>query len=83
MKKKRAWIKKHWTEVIMVLTVLLVICYIVGYFLNGLYGAAFDLGSIWVGVTAVTAWQVSGIGKYYVDSRFNTDCGKPPDNGDA
>lgn len=83
------FISNNWL-VILASAVLLIIClWVMGYYMNGMYGTKFELASCWIGIAALTAVTVIGFGKellahvtYYVDSRFNTNQGeKPADKG--
>lgn len=49
-----------------------------GYFMNGLYGYKFDLGSCWQGITGALMGLLGGFAKYITDSRFNSLLGKIP-----
>lgn len=86
------WSKAHASELITLIGLLVcgfilfvLISWGVGFYLNGLYGFKFDLGSIWQGLGAcVTAigslMTMAGVnlGKQYIDSRFNSPPGEKP-----
>ena len=86
------WSKLHASELITLIGLLVcgfilfvLISWGVGFYLNGLYGFKFDLGSIWQGLGAcVTAigslMTMAGVnlGKQYIDSRFNSPLGEKP-----
>ena len=86
------WSKLHASELITLIGLLVcgfilfvLISWGVGFYLNGLYGFKFDLGSIWQGLGAcVTAigslMTMAGVnlGKQYIDSRFNSPPGEKP-----
>lgn len=57
------------------LTVLL--SWLVGYWLNGLYGMKFDINSCWQGISACGMGLV-GLMKWLVDSTKNSPAGMPP-----
>lgn len=86
------WSKAHASELITLIGLLIcgfilfvLLSWSVGYYLNGLAGYKFDLGSIWQGLGAcVTAigslMTMAGVnlGKQYIDSRFNSPPGEKP-----
>ena len=86
------WSKHHLAQLIIlagVIILFLVVCvlfsWFVGFYMNGIYGMKFDLGSVWQGlgacVTAISGLlTVAGVqlGKHYVDSRYNSAAGEKP-----
>lgn len=95
--KLAKWSKAHASELITLIGLLIcgfilfvLLSWGVGYYLNGLAGYKFDLGSIWQGLGAcVTAigslMTMAGVnlGKKYIDSKYNSPAGeKPMKDGD-
>lgn len=87
------WVGNNWLIVCGGIVLLLLLCWVAGYFLNGLLGYKFDLGSVWVGVGVFTAATMLGFGKeiavdakelyqYYLDSKYNSCEGVKPDKED-
>ena len=88
------WSKHHLAQliilagvIILLLVVLVLFSWFVGYYANGFYGLKFDLGSVWQGlgacVTAISGLlTVAGVqlGKHYVDSKYNSQAGEKPGN---
>lgn len=86
------WAKNHASELVTLIGLLICVFILfvlfswgVGYYMNGLAGYKFDLGSIWQGLGAcVTAigslMTMAGVnlGKQYIDSRFNSPPGEKP-----
>lgn len=87
-----AWCKAHVSELITLIGIL-VCCFIlfvlvswgIGFYMNGLYGYKFDLGSIWQGISVCVAaigslLTMAGVnlGKQYIDSKFNSPLGEKP-----
>lgn len=87
------WVEGAWTSVVVVMTLGVMFCGIslfisweVGFWLNGLYGYHFDLGSCWAGVgvlgtSMLTIASMAGVlwGKYHTDSALNSKTGAPPE----
>ncbi len=74
----------------MLFIVLVLSSWLEGCWLNGLYGFKFELASVWQGLGACAAaigslLTASGIsmGKYYIDSKFNSEQGKRVGNNDG
>lgn len=86
------WSKLHASELITLIGLLIcgfvlfvLFSWSVGYYMNGLAGYKFDLGSIWQGVgVCVSAlgslMTIAGVnlGKSYIDSKFNSKPGERP-----
>lgn len=86
------WSKAHASELITLIGLLIcgfilfvLLSWGIGYYLNGLAGYKFDLGSIWQGLGAcVTAigslMTMAGVnlGKKYIDSKYNSPAGEKP-----
>ena len=87
------WAQKNWLSLIIFLTllwmiflVLVVSSWILGFWLNGLYGMKFELSSAWTGVGAIAAAFAAILSlaktswtKWEVDSEKNSADNKPPD----
>lgn len=73
--------------VALMLCILLIVgCFVIGYFGNGLFGCKFEISSVWQGVTAVSAgiatlynMDKSRLEKYKIDSELNSEKGKAPE----
>lgn len=76
--KITTFIGEHWIGIIVIMTVILFICWIIGYFCNGFIGTKFELNSVWTGIAAISATGVLGLGKYYTDSKHNSLNGEKP-----
>lgn len=90
MKRIFNFISENWNIITSVIlgTVILFACavlvsWLCGYWLNGLYGYHFELNSVLNGLGALITATVGGltsaamtIGKYYVDSKFNSKPGE-------
>lgn len=86
------WSKLHASELITLIGLLIcgfilfvLFSWGVGYYLNGLAGYKFDLGSIWQGLGACATaigslLTLAGVnlGKQYIDSKFNSPMGEKP-----
>lgn len=86
------WSKKNLDRLIILIGVLIMsfilfvlLSWGVGYYMNGLLGYKFDLGSIWQGLGACVAaigslLTMAGVnlGKRYIDSKFNSPLGERP-----
>ncbi len=86
------WAKHHLAQliilggvIILMLVILVLLSWFIGYYANGFFGKKFELGSVWQGlgacVTAITGLlTVAGVqlGKHYVDSKFNSPTGEKP-----
>lgn len=75
------FIADNWVGVVICMVIALFIFWSIGYFANGLFGARFELNSVWAGVTAITAAGVVGITKYWTDSKHNSTPGQMPIGG--
>lgn len=71
---------------LMFFILIIVGCFVLGYFLNGLFGYKFAIDSVWQGVTAVAAgiatlynMNKNHLDKYKIDSELNSEKGKAPD----
>ena len=67
-----------WVPAIMTMTVILFILFCLGFILNGFWGFTFNLDVIWSGLGAISAASITGLGKYFVDSLYNSNKGEPP-----
>lgn len=86
-----AWAQKNWLALVIFLSVLMMLflcavmfSWIYGYWSNALSGTRFELASCWTGITVVGTGiaGVVGLGKacwtkYGMDSRYNSEQGKP------
>ena len=72
------FIEKNWIAIILISIILLLLCWVIGYFCNAIYLTHFELSSVWAGIMALSGGGVVGISKYFVDSKYNSDSGKPP-----
>jgi hypothetical protein len=63
------------------MVITLFIFWSIGFFCNGLLGTHFELSSVWAGVTAISAAGVVGLGKYWTDSKHNSESGQKPNTG--
>lgn len=82
----------NWVMVCGGIVLLLLVCWLIGYFAQAFYGMKFDLSSVWVGVGVFTATGMLGFGKelavkakellvYAIDSKYNSELGKPVQKG--
>ncbi len=86
------WSKAHASELVTLIG-LLICCFVlfvllswgVGFYLNGIFGYKFDLGSVWQGIGACAAavgsmLTLAGVNfsKQYIDSKFNSPLGEKP-----
>lgn len=86
-----SWAEEHWIQIVILAAVVLLgalalvfLSWLIGYWLNALYGMKFELNSCWTGIGSVgtalgivvglakAAWT-----KYGMDSRYNSPIGKP------
>ena len=65
---------------------LVLLSWLVGFWMNGLYGFHFELQSCWSGLGAIAAGAGSvlamagiNMGRHYIDSKFNSQIGHRPD----
>jgi len=86
------WSKNHASEIVTLIGLLIclfilivLVSWAVGYYMNGLLGYKFELGSIWQGLGAcITAigslLTMAGVnlGKQYIDSKYNSPQGVRP-----
>lgn len=72
------FIKKHFLEILCCDFVLLFAFWSIGYFMNALYGAHFDLASCWGGFTALGGAGFLATVKYIMDSKYNSIEGASP-----
>ena len=72
------FIEKNWIIIIILAIILLLLCWIIGYFSNGIYSTKFELSSVWQGILALSSGGVIGISKFFIDSKYNSDSGKSP-----
>lgn len=56
---------------------VVLLSWLIGYWLNGLYGMKFDINSCWQGISACGMGLV-GLLKWLVDSTKNSPAGMPP-----
>lgn len=75
------YICRHWIGVVIIMVITLFIFWAIGFFANSLMGAKFELNSCWAGVAAISTAGIVGLGKYYTDSRHNSEPNKPIDGG--
>lgn len=87
------WAQKNWLSLIIFLTLIwmfflvaIVGSWLLGFWLNGLYGMKFELSSAWTGVGAVAAAFAAILSlsktswtKWEVDSEKNSPADKAPD----
>ena len=71
------FLAERWIGVVICMVITLFIFWSVGYFCNGLFGTKFELNSAWAGVAAVSTAGFVGLGKYWTDSRHNSEPGQP------
>lgn len=74
------FIGKQWVGVVIAMVMALFLFWTIGYFSNGIYGTKFELQSCWLGVGAITTAGAIGLGKYFTDSKHNSESGKSPIN---
>ena len=86
------WAKSHASELVTLIGLLVCVFVLfvllswgVGYYMNGLLGYKFDLGSVWQGIGACAAAVGSlltmagmNLGRKYIDSKFNSPTGVAP-----
>lgn len=72
--------------VMMIFLALVMFSWFVGFWANGMWGAKFDLGSCWQGISAVVAGMTgvaalagSKYARYYLDSKYNSGDGERPE----
>lgn len=75
------WLHNNWLGVILIMTITTFIFWAVGYIANGLYSYHFELGSCWAGMGAIATAGATGFGKWWVDSKDNSQPGKMPTQG--
>ena len=85
------WAQKNWLALVIFLSVLMMLflcvvmfSWLYGYWSNALSGTHFELSSCWQGITVVGTGiaGIVGLGKacwtkYGMDSRYNSEQGKP------
>ena len=85
------WAQKNWLALVIFLSVLMMVflcavmfSWLYGYWSNALRGTRFELASCWTGITVVGTGiaGIVGLGKacwtkYGMDSRYNSEQGKP------
>jgi ascorbate-specific PTS system EIIC-type component UlaA len=76
-----SFLHDNWVGVILTMTLLLFAIFIFAFFRNGEYGAHYDLAACWSGVSAIAVAAATGYGKWWADSKYNTEQGKPPEGG--
>jgi len=72
------YIAEKWVGVVILMVIALFLFWSIGYFCNAIYLTKFELASCWIGVTAICGTGVLGLGKYYTDSKHNSEQGKAP-----
>jgi len=72
------FLAEKWVGVIIIMVIALFLFWSIGYFSNAIYGTKFELASCWAGVVAIVGTGVLGLGKYYTDSKHNSEQGKAP-----
>jgi len=77
-KKTISFLSDNWVGVIIIMVIALFLFWSIGYFCNAIYSTKFELSSCWAGVVAVCGTGVLGLGKYYTDSKHNSEQGKAP-----
>ena len=82
MKKLTDFLTKNWSGIILMMIVSLFIFYTIGYFAGAIWGKTFNLESVWVGVAALTTAAVTGLAKFFIDSKYNTPPGEAPKKED-
>lgn len=75
------FIWKNWPGIILYCYMTLFLFWSIGFFANGLYGAKFDLSSVWAGVAAISTAGVISWGKHWTDSTKNSKEGEFPKDG--
>ena len=70
---------KRWIESTMIMVLILFLLFCLGYICNGFWGYQFDLNTIWTGLGAISAASITGLGKYFLDSKYNTKDGEKPE----
>ena len=71
---------------LMIIVLIIIACYVLGFILNGFFGYKFELSTVWQGVTAVVTgiatlfnMNKNYLDKYKIDSELNSESGKAPD----
>ena len=78
MKKTIKILSKNWIAIIMGMVVTLFALFIMGYILNGFYDYKFDINACWGGLTVIGSGIITGLGNHFINSKYNSDLGKPP-----
>lgn len=69
---------KKWDAIILIMVICIFVLFVIGYFMKGIWGFAFDLNSCWTGMAAVSTGSITGLGKYFMDSKWNSKPGEMP-----
>lgn len=76
------WLERRWKSVVLCMTLCLFVCWVAGFWLNGLYGKQFDLASAWAGIGAIATSAGVGIAKFLGDSVWNSPRGQGKDENE-
>ena len=68
----------NWCGLILLMTLILFLVFLVGFFRNGEFNTNYNLEVVWTGVGATATAATAGIGKWFIDSRFNSKEGSMP-----
>jgi hypothetical protein len=79
VKRWFCFLYNNWVGVILTMTLFLFAIFVFAFFRNGEFGARYDLGACWAGVSAIAVAAATGWGKWVVDSKWNTEHGVMPD----
>lgn len=83
MKRWFAFLHDNWVGVILTMTLFLFAIFVFAFFRNGEYGAHYDLGACWAGVSAIAVAAATGYGKWWADSKYNSTEGQKPDSNQS
>ena len=76
MKKLIVVFKTYLLEIFAGMFLFLFMCWMVGYFGNGLFNTKFDLNSCWAGVASLGGAGTMATVRYLADSWWNTEKGQ-------
>ena len=74
--KLMVWLENHWKGVVLMMTLLVFLSWLAGYWLNGLIGTRFQIESAWAGLAAIAVSAGTGIATFLGNSIWNTPKGE-------